>query len=298
MLKGVFTPMVTPFRSDGTLDLDSAGRIVDHLIDGGVNGILFLGSIGEFFALTMEEKRQFIRFAVEAVDGRVAALIGTGGTVVEEVVALNQCAAEAGADAAVVISPYYCTLYQESLYRYYAQVARRSEIPVCLYNFPDRTAVSITPELIVRLVGEFDIIRGIKDTVDNISSTRKIITTVKREFADFAVFSGFDEYLLPNLLSGGNGVIGGLTNVVPRLFAETYEAFEAGDLVGVAEAQKKINILMHLYDVSQPFVGAIKAAASLVVEGVSAECRSPASELSTDQMNAIRNILERAGVPV
>jgi len=275
MLSGVFTPMVTAFDAEGRLDL---------------------GSIGEFFALTLAEKKRFIGFAAEAIGRRAALLVGTGGTVVEEVIELTCHAEQAGADAAVVISPYYFKLDQASLYRYYAEVAAHTAMPVLLYNFPDRTGVSMSPDLVLRLARDFENIQGIKDTVDCISHTRAVIDTVKPKLPEFAVLSGFDEYLVPNLLAGGDGLIGGLSNIAPRLAVGIYDAYQRGDLAKVAELQKNVNILMRLYDVSQPFVGAIKAAVSLVVEGVHPACRGPASDLDRDQLAAVRKTLGEAGI--
>ncbi len=296
MLSGVFTPMVTAFDAEGRLDFASNERIIRHVIDGGIHGILFLGSIGEFFALTPAEKKEFIRFAADTVAGRAAVLVGTGGTVVEEVVELNRLAAEAGADAAVIISPYYFRLDEESLYRYYAEIAARAELPVVLYNFPDRTAVSMSPELVLRLASDFANIRGIKDTVDTISHTRAVIAAVKPHRPDFAVLSGFDEYLVANLLAGGDGLIGGLSNIAPGLVVAIHDAYGRGDLARMEQLQRRLNVLMGLYGVSQPFVGAIKGAVAMVVKGVSAACRAPAGELDARQQAAIRGILARAGV--
>jgi 4-hydroxy-tetrahydrodipicolinate synthase len=296
MLSGVFAPMVTAFDAEGRLEPESNRRIVEHLVAGGVDGILFSGSTGEFFALTLAEKRELVRFAVEAVAGRTSVLVGTGGTVVEEVVELTRFAREAGADAAVVISPYYFELDQEGLYRYFAQVAGSVDLPIVLYNFPARTAASIGPELVLRMGREFETVRGIKDTVDNISHTRQVIAAVKPKMPDFSVLSGFDEYLVPNLLAGGDGVIGGLANVAPSLHVGIHRAFGRGDLDTVGGLQKRINALMGLYGVSQPFVAAIKGALSLVVEGVSPSCRAPAGALSDGQWEAIRWILAEAGV--
>jgi 4-hydroxy-tetrahydrodipicolinate synthase len=296
MLSGVFTPMVTAFDGGGALDLEGNERIIRHLIDGGVSGILVLGSIGEFFALSMEERKRLIGFAVGAVGKRVPLLVGTGGTVVGEVVELTRYAGQAGADAAVVISPYYFQLDEESLYRYYATVAAASQIPVLLYNFPDRTGVSMSPELILRLATDFGNIRGLKDTVDTISRTRAVIEAVKPTRPDFAVLSGFDEYLVPNLLAGGDGLIGGLSNIAPGLLVGIYEAYRRGDLGEVERLQRRLNVLMGLYAVSQPFVGAIKAAVAMVVEGVCAACRAPAGPLDDRQVAAVRDILRRAGV--
>jgi 4-hydroxy-tetrahydrodipicolinate synthase len=296
MLSGVFTPMVTAFDERGALDLDANERIINHLIGGGVSGILLLGSIGEFFAMTTAESKRLIRFAAEAVAGRTALLVGTGGTVVDEVIELTACAAEAGADAAVVISPYYFLLDEQSLYRYYAAVAAGSDIPVLLYNFPDRTGVCMSCDLIVRLASEFENIRGLKDTMDSISHTRAVIEAIKPVRPDFAVLSGFDEYLVANLMAGGDGLIGGLSNIAPGLVVGIHEAYRRGDLGELERLQRRLNVLMGLYAVSQPFVGAIKGAVARVVVGVGPACRPPAGRLDEAQLAAIDDILRRAEV--
>lgn len=296
MFKGTITPMVTVFDKNGKLDFEGNKRVINHVIDGGVSGILFLGSIGEFFTMTKEEKKEFASFAVKAVNGRVPVLIGTGGTVVEEVVELTKYAEKEGADAVVAISPYYFKLDDESLYRYYAEIASSVKMPVLLYNFPDRTAVSLDPELVVRLAKDFDNIVGIKDTVDNISHTRKLIKAVKAVRKDFSILSGFDEYLIPNLMAGGDGVICGLTNIVPASFAKLYKAYSDKDFKTIAGIQQKVNTLMGLYDVSQPFVGAIKAAVALTVGGIEPAVRKPAGVLNEAQIEKIRSIFREAGV--
>ena len=296
MLSGVFTPVVTVFDEEGRPDREGNQRLIRHLIDRGMHGILLLGSIGEFFALTMAEKKLMIRWAIDAIDGRAALLVGTGGTVVAEVIELTCHAERAGADAAVAISPYYFNLDEESIYRYYAELATHTGMPVLLYNFPDRTGVSMSPELILRLGSEFENIQGVKDTVDCISHTRAVLDTVKPQLDSFAVLSGFDEYLVANLMAGGDGLIGGLSNIAPRLVVGIYDAYQSGDLAKVAELQRRVNILMRLYSLSQPFVGAIKAAVSMVVAGVRGACRSPAGELTADQLAAVRETLRQAGV--
>lgn len=296
MLQGIFTPMITIFDQHGRLDFPGNERVVNRLIENGVDGILFLGSIGEFFSLTLAEKREFIDFAVRTVRKRVAVLIGTGGTVVDEVVELTRYSQRASADFAVAISPYYFKLDEESIYRYYAEIARSADLPLLLYNFPDRTAVDLSPRLVLKLAKEFPNIVGIKDTVDNISHTRKLIQTVKGERPDFAVFSGFDEYLIPNLIAGGNGLIGGLSNLAPQLFVQIYTAYRDNDLKTVALLQERINGLMELYDVSQPFVTAMKAAVAFLIEGISSLAGKPAGPLNDAQMERLRSILGKAGL--
>lgn len=296
MFRGVFTPVITVFDKEGRLDFRGMEAMIEHLIDGGMNGLLFLGSIGEFFALTREEKEQLITFAVSKVNKRVPVLIGTGGTVVAEVVELTRFAESAGADGAVVISPYYFKLDEANLYRYYQQVAGAVQFPILLYNFPDRTAVNLSPQLVASLARDCSNIVGIKDTVDTISHTRQLIQAVKAVNPDFSVLSGFDEYLIPNLMAGGDGVICGLTNIVPELFSRLYADFQRGTLSSVQAAQGKISILMNLYDISQPFVAAIKGATALRGLPIQSVVRAPSIQVDAGQVEKMKDLFCKANI--
>jgi 4-hydroxy-tetrahydrodipicolinate synthase len=294
MFKGILTPVITILDEQGRLDFAGNQVIINRLIANGINGLLFFGSIGEFFAFTMEEKKEFIKFAVKTVNKRVPVLIGTGGTVQEEVIDLTRFAEKEGADGVVVVSPYYFKLDAETIYRYYANLARSTSLPIMLYNFPDRTASDLSPDLVLRLAKEFSHIVAIKDTVDNISHTRKLIQFVKAERPDFTVLSGFDEYLIPNLMAGGDGVLCGLTNIVPELFADLLTAYHARNFEKIAMAQSKISILMNLYDVTSPFIAGIKGAVALRGVPISAAVKEPAAAITEQQLNVIRNILAKA----
>lgn len=296
MFKGVITPVITILDEQGKLDFEGNKRIINRLIENGMNGLLFLGSIGEFFALTMEEKKAFIHFVIKFVNKRVPVLIGTGGTVQDEVIELTQFAQQEGADGAVIISPYYFNINLETIYQYYANVARNTSLPIMLYNFPDRTATDLIPDLVLRLATEFSNIVAIKDTVDNISHTRKMIQLVKAVRPDFTVLSGFDEYLIPNLMAGGDGVIGGMTNVAPELFSGLLKAYRANDFEKVVAAQAKVSTLMKIYDVTNPFIAAIKGAVALKGVSISTTVRQPAAAINQQQMNALRDILAQAGM--
>lgn len=215
-------------------------------------------------------------------------MIGTGGTVVDEVVELTRFAEQAGADGAVVISPYYFKLDEENLYRYYQQIAQAVRFPILLYNFPDRTAVNLSPQLVTSLARDFSNIVGIKDTVDNISHTRQLIQAVKAVKPNFSVLSGFDEYLIPNLMAGGDGVICGLTNIVPELFSRLYRDYQQGNFTPVQAAQHKISILMNLYELSQPFVAAIKGATALRGLPIHSVVKAPSNQVNAGQQEKIK----------
>lgn len=294
MFKGIFTPSITVFDSKGKLDYQGNKEHIEYLIEAGVNGILFLGSIGEFFAMEKKEKKEFIALAIETVNKRVPVLIGTGGTVQKEVIDLSQYAVKAGADAVAIITPYFFQFNAQTTYDFYKAVAESITGKILLYNFPARSGVNMDPDLIYHLGRDFKNIVGIKDTMDTISHTREIISQAKEKLDKFAVLSGFDEYFLPNLMAGGDGLIGGLSNVVPSLFVEMYQAYQDKDFEKIAVASKKISILMGIYNVSEPFFPAIKQAVALMGRNIEAICKPPIKSLSSSQVKEIEAIMKLA----
>ena len=254
------TPAVTPFTEEGKPDWESLKALYEHLISGGVSGILVLGSIGEFFAVPLEEKREIIRFAAEQIKGRVKFFAGTGSMIPGETAELSRFALEAGADGVVVISPYYFTLTQDSIYDFYADLAEKVSGDIYIYNFPDRTGYNISAETMGRLAEKYTNIVGCKDTMSGMDHTREIIKRIKPVRPDFKVYSGFDDNFGYNVMSGGDGCIGGLSNVLPGFFKEWMDAFEREDAAALSAKQQEINRLMDIYSVGTPFVPYIKAA--------------------------------------
>lgn len=294
MIKGIITPTITVFDENKNIDYAATKKHIENLITGGVNGILFLGSIGEFFAMTLEEKRKLISFAVKTVDNRVPVLVGTGGTAAEDVIELSNFAKEEGVDGAAVITPYFFQFNEETLYNYYSYIARNVDLDLYIYNFPARSGVNISPETVYKLASEFKNILGIKDTMDTISHTRELIQKVKNSLEkEFAVYSGFDEYFLPNLLNGGDGLIGGLSNVDPIIFAEFYQAYQKENFNKLNSLSQKINMMMKIYSVSDPFFPAIKKAVSLSGSDINAVCKEPVGLLTKKQVNELKIILKR-----
>ena len=294
MFTGIFTPVITIFGSAG-IDYDAQERLIERLIQSEVDGILFCGSIGEFYSMALEEKKRYFSWAAKVVAGRAKALAGSGGTCVSEVLELTAHAGECGMDGAVVMSPYYFKLDDAALYRYYGSVASVG-LPVMLYNFPDRTGISLSPDLVCRLAQDYQNIVSIKDTVDTISHTRELITVVKAARPDFTVLSGYDEYLVPNLMAGGDGILTGMTNVAPSVFVALLKAFKVGDFAKVRGLQAVVNKLMSLYAVTNPFIAAIKAAVDMVAGGIPAKMLPPAVEANAEQRAQIAIILNDAGL--
>lgn len=286
------TPVVTAFDAEGHVDLEANKRIYEHLIQGGMDGILILGSIGEFFAISMEEKKKLIDTAVSYIDKRVTLYVGTNCMILKDCIELSNYAIEKGADAVMVISPYYFNLPHDSIINFYDQVADNVNGPVLLYNFPDRTGYDLSPQLILELVRKHKNIVGIKDTVGTMGHTREIIQVVKKEFPDFQVYSGFDEFFAHNVLSGGNGCVAGISNFVPRIASAFADAAREDNLLKMAECQQKIDSLMEIYSIGEQFIPIIKEA--MVQTGVEFNpvCAQPLLCATEEQKAKIANLLK------
>lgn len=290
------TPAVTPLNSDGTLDVQGCKNLYDHLILGGVDGILVLGSIGEFFALSMETKKQLISLAVKHVAHRVQLIIGTADMVYENVVELSRYALAEGADAVIVVPPFYFWLNGQSIEAYYDKLAADIDGKLYIYNFPDRTGYQIPADVIARLAMKHPNIVGCKDTISGMDHTREIIKAVKPLRPDFEVFSGFDDNFAHNVLSGGDGCIGGMSNLAPEITSKWVEAFENNDMTAVSEIQQKIDRMMSIYGVGMPFVPYIKRAMELHGIGVQSHATFPQPQVQPEDDEKLLEILQAEGL--
>jgi 4-hydroxy-tetrahydrodipicolinate synthase len=293
IFEGIFCPSITITKDDGSIDYDLWGKHLDHLIGAGIDGVLLFGSIGEFYAFPLAVKSQVVQFAVNHIAGRIKVFAGIGGTDTDEVLEFAHIAQSCGVDALVVVSPYYFGPSDATAQQYFGMVARSTDLPIILYNFPPRTGSDLSPELVSELASTYPNIVGIKDTVDTISHTRKVIAAVRKVNPRFSVFSGFDEYYLVNRVSGGNGVLCGMTNVEPETFVAMHEAYQTGDYVTAISCAERISHLMALYDVADLFISAIKGAVHVKGLPISTSIREPAVQLTDAQMTRISTILEQ-----
>ena len=272
-----YAPAVTAFDADGALDRDGNVAVWDHILGGGVDGIVLLGSTGEFFAMRPEQKRELIDLAVEHVAPRADLIVGTACMRVDETIELSRYAHDAGAHAVIVISPYYFALSDASIEAYYSEVAEGVDGDVYLYNFPARTGYDLGPEVTRRLLRAHPNIVGYKDTVFEVGHTRRLITELMPEFPSLRVFAGFDENLHRVVTSGGAGAIGGLANLYPEICAAYARAVEAGDAGAIAAQQRRIDRLMDLYALGVPFFPLLKE--GMVRRGVRLQRHSTAPHL-------------------
>lgn len=287
------TPVVTAFDKDGNIDHKANKNVYDHLINGGVDGIVVMGSTGEFFTMTMEQKKELIKLAVQYVNKRTKVYIGTSCMSADDTIELSNYAHDMGADAVMIISPYYFSLSRESIELFYGIVAEGTKANIYLYNFPDRTGYDLTPEITLSLVRKYKNIVGYKDTVTVMGHTRTLIDVMHKEFPNFEVYSGFDENFAHNILSGGAGCIGGLSNLAPEICSAWVRAINASDFEKVAEIQKTINEMMAIYDIGTPFIPIVKKA--MILRGVEMQdyCTVPFIRANEEQTAEIKLLMKK-----
>jgi len=288
--KGIIPAMVTPFTTDDKINEKSLRQLTNYLIDGGVHGLFAVGSQGEFWAMTPEEKRQVLGIVVDETRGRVPVYAGTGAVTTREAVMLTQMAEEVGVDAVSVITPFFVTPNPNELIAFYTDIAKSTGLPVLLYNNPGRTKVNISADMVVK-VAEVDNIVGIKDSSGDLTLTAEYI---RRTGDDFHVLMGRDTLIYGALLYGAAGSIAASANVKPALLVEIYDAFVAGDLERSLAAQYALAPLRIAFDLGT-FPSVIKEALNLI--GIDAgRCRAPVGPLTVDKRKELNDVLVAMGL--
>jgi len=240
MIKGSIVAIVSPMREDGALDYEGYKRLIEWHVAEGTNAIVAVGTTGESPTVDPEEHGELIRVAVQAVQGRIPVIAGTGGNSTREAVELTRYAKEVGATATLQVVPYYNKPTQEGLYRHFRTIAETVELPVILYNVPGRTVADLANDTTVRLAQVPGIV-GIKDATGDLARAADLL---RRLPPHFAVYSGNDDSALALVLLGGHGVISVTANVAPRLMSDMVKAALAGDL---ARARQINNQLLPLH---------------------------------------------------
>jgi len=257
--KGIVPAMVTPITADGKINTGTLRKLTNYLIEGGVHGLFPVGSQGEFYALTFEEKKKVLEVVVEETQGRVPVYAGTGAITTREAVALTKMAESVGASAVSVITPFFVHPSDAELLEYYTAVAKSTRLPVLLYNNPGRTGVNISADFVVK-ASKVDNIVAIKDSSGDLTLTAEYI---RRTGETFSVLAGRDTLIYGTLCYGGKGAIAATANVVPKIIVEIYEAFMAGDMKRSLEAQFRLAPLRLAFDLGT-FPVVIKEALTLI----------------------------------
>lgn len=289
-LQGSMVALVTPMETDGALDVESLRSLVEFHIAEGTDAIVAVGTTGESATLDEAEHCETIRRVVEQVAGRVPVIAGTGANSTTEAVRLTQCAQQAGADACLLVTPYYNKPTQEGLYLHHKAIAEAVDIPQILYNVPGRTACDMLPETVARL-SEIPNIIGIKEATGNLDRLAEIMRLAR---PGFLLFSGDDATACEFCLRGGQGVISVTANVAPRLMHEMCAAALAGDRATAESIDAKLAALHRdLFTESNPIpVKWALCEMGLIKPGI----RLPLTWLSSDRHAVVRAALRQAGI--
>jgi 4-hydroxy-tetrahydrodipicolinate synthase len=232
IFRGAATALITPLTPSG-VDYEALGKLIDWQIEQGIDALVIAGTTGEGATLTYDEHQEVIRYSVERAAGRVPIIAGSGSNDTSRAVTLSRFSCDAGADALLVVTPYYNKATQKGLIAMYNTIADAVDKPIILYNVPSRTGVGIEPSTYLALAEHPNIV-GIKEANGNIS---KIVETARLVGDKLAIYSGNDDQVIPILSMGGSGVISVLSNVMPAQTHEMCERFFKGDLAGAAKLQ-------------------------------------------------------------
>src|ERR687896_415868 len=294
MFRGLMPAMVTAFDERGEVDLEAAEAGVERFIEAGVDGISPLGSTGEFSHLTAGERKRFAEEVTRIVAGRVPVVVGVGAAGTKEMVELARHAQGAGADAVLVVSPFYWKVGEEALFRHFATVAEAVDIPVVIYNLPMLTGIDLSPSLVARIAAECPNAVGLKDTLTEYNHVVSVLQKVKPVRPDFSVLCGCEDLILPSLLAGADGSICAFANVAPELFVNLVRSARDGDLERAVELHRRVLTLVTLGGYSDPAMGAIKVAMNKLGVPISPAVRGPALP-ATDEA-AIEAVLSEGGL--
>ncbi|HCJ41747.1 4-hydroxy-tetrahydrodipicolinate synthase [uncultured Ruminococcus sp.] len=289
---GAGVAIITPMNADGSINFDKLGELIDWQIAEGTDAIIICGTTGESSTMTDEEHIDTIKFAVDRVNHRVPVIAGTGSNHTDYAVGLSKKAEEVGADAILLVTPYYNKTSQKGLIVHYTTIANAVNIPIILYNVPSRTGVNITPETL-RELSKVENIVAVKEASGNISQIARVAALCGD---DLDIYSGNDDQIVPIMAIGGKGVISVLSNVMPK---ETHEIAQLCLDNKYPEAQAKMNKLLEFANSNGLFCDVnpipVKEALNLMGKEVG-ECRLPLVKMEEAKIEKLRAKMAELGL--
>lgn len=289
MFSGSGTAIVTPFAGD-KVNYEVLGKLIEFQIKNGIKVLVPCGTTGESATLSYEEHDQVIKFCVQKAGKRVKILAGTGSNSTEEAVTLTKYAKDAGADGALLITPYYNKPTQEGMYLHFKKIAEAVDIPQILYNVPGRTGVNLLPETVIRLSKVKNIV-GIKEASGNLEQVSQIVQKTDR---NFTLLSGEDSLTFPILALGGQGVISVVANIIPKDIAEMINTFAQGELEKARALHFKMFELMKAMFIE---TNPIPVKTAMGIMGLcSAEMRLPLSSLAENNVQKLKKVMKEYGL--
>lgn len=284
-IKGALTALVTPFKN-GEVDEEAYRQFIEWQITEGIDGLVPCGTTGESATLSHDEHKKVVEICIDQAKGRVPVVAGAGSNNTKEAIELARHAKEAGADAILLITPYYNRPSQEGLVEHFKAVAKEVSVPTIVYNVPGRTGVNVLPETMARVYKEIPEVIGLKEATANLTQVSHILELVDE---DFILLSGDDFTVLPIMAVGGKGVISVTSNVEPKGYHELCAAVEAGDTKKAQELHYKFNSLCRACFIETNPVPA-KTALSLMGK-MTGELRLPLVQLKPENLEKLKKFL-------
>ena len=292
-LNGIFVPHVTPFTRKGELDIKALRVCVRFWLENGVSGLVPCGSNGEAPYLSRQERMKVIKTVVDEVNGKFPVIAGTGSMSTKETIMLTRDAKDLGADAALIVTPFYFKLTNREMHEHYRTILETVDLPIVIYNVPKFTGFSLEPALIYQLVSENEKVVGVKDSSGSIGAITEIIRLVGDKIS---VLAGTADVALPTFLLGGKGAVIAVANVFPKLCSRLYETFKNGRYEEARKLQKRISFVNEVLVKRHNQLSAIKEA--LRLQGLpSGYPRKPALPLSSEEKKDVQNLLEIINEP-
>ncbi|MDQ0204375.1 dihydrodipicolinate synthase family protein [Pectinatus haikarae] len=275
-------PILTSINESGSVIYEDMHVLYDGLVEAGIDGVLSGGSAGEFYAFTYDEIKSLLLDAVKYIDHRVIVLAGTGRMAKSETISLSNEVLSAGADAAIIVGPYYSACSQEDIFDYYDDILNKINGNVLIYNYADRTGYDVSSGTILRLLAKHKNLVGVKDTHPVLRHTQKYIQDIKPNYPDFKIFTGYDNNCIASVISGGNGCIGAISNVYPKLCHEVIESLRQEDLERIKQLQRQIDKYMSFYEINSTFNPVMKWAMKEMHKPMQEYCKEPLSALTDE----------------
>lgn len=291
-LKGVIPPIVTPVDAEEKVDEQGLKNVIDHVLEGGVHGVFVLGSNGEFYAFDFGNQKRAVEITVKHVNGRVPVYAGASAITTKECIKLAKMAEEVGADALTVLTPMFIQPNEKEMYNHFEAIAKATNLPVLLYNNPGKTTNNISVALLEKLA-KIENIVGIKNTSLDFAQTIEYIRVTK-DNPNFKVLSGSDYFIYATLAYGGVGCVAGTANVAPRLVADIYEKYMAGDYAAAMEAQYQLVPLRNTYNYGS-FPVVMKDCLNLIGVNVGHPVK-PIEHCSEEKLEELKKILNELGL--
>jgi 4-hydroxy-tetrahydrodipicolinate synthase len=289
-LEGIVAPMATALTENLRIDEKTTRRLVDFLVDGGVNGLFPLGTSGEFALLDREERKLVIQTVVDQANGRVPVLAGVSDPSLSNVIRYAKDAKEAGADAIVATPPYYFTTGEEGLYEHFETIASQGELPLFVYNIPEWTHLFVPPAVVERLADK-RLIVGMKYTEYNLLNLLRFIKVARERIS---ILTGSDAMAFTNLEFGGSGGVIGVANVAPRLASSIFDEFKRGNIEAARKSQAKLLPVIEAIGVGR-FPAGLKEAMMIIGMPVGS-VRKPLQPLTSVERETVAGFLREAGL--